>query len=258
MARKRRGAEAEETPAPAWMCSYGDLVTNMLTFFVLLFSFSTIDVEKWKAVAQSFAGEHAASIVSIGPGDVENDFMTGEGPAPTEKEEEDEQHQQEGGNTAAQKERFDELYEKISKHIEQNNLESLVNVERQDGVTLIRMSDSALFDSGKDVLKAEAKEILGAICGIIEEYEDLIRTIRVEGHTDNVPINTAQFKDNWELSTARALEVVWFVLSITEFNPAKMTPVGYGEYHPVAGNETAEGRTRNRRVDFVLESILSE
>ena len=143
-------------------------------------------------------------------------------------------------------------------YVTENELGHLLNVEMEEDAILIRMSDSALFDSGKDVLKPDAKMILKSLCEIIEEYTELIRRIRVEGHTDNVPISTAKFRDNWELSTARSLEVNWYMMSIMAIEPSKMMPIGHGEYHPVDTNETAGGRAKNRRVDFVLESILME
>ncbi len=235
------------------MNTYGDMVTLLLTFFVLLFSFSTIDAQKWEEIVSSLSGTPFVAIQAIDPGNVQGEIASevNADPTPTPSPQSD-------ANAEEIKERFDELYQKIKSHIEENNLSSLLNVEEQENAILIRMSDSALFDSGKDFLKTDAKMILGSICVIIEEYDDLIQRIRIEGHTDNVPIHNSRFADNWELSASRALVVVRYMLSMTDIIPAKFIPMGYGEYHPVDSNETSAGRASNRRVDFVLESILKE
>jgi chemotaxis protein MotB len=109
-----------------------------------------------------------------------------------------------------------------------------------------------LFDSGKANLKDEAVEILSKITVAIRTYEQSIQMIRIEGHTDNVPINTAEFPSNWELSTARAVTVLKFLIQNQNLSPEMLSAVGYGEYHNIAGNDTAEGRAKNRRVDFVI------
>ncbi len=242
------------------MNTYGDMVTLLLTFFVLLFSFSTIDAQKWEEIVSSLSGTPFVAIKAIDPGDTRGDILKDElsqipqptpmpTPAPAEEQ---------ILNVDELKEKFDELYARIKEHIKENKLEFLLNVEKEEDAILIRMSDSALFDSGKDILKSDAKMILREICSIIEEYTELIRKIRVEGHTDDRPIRTAKFPDNWELSASRALVVVRYILNIMNIEPAKMMSVGYGEYQPVDTNKTAAGRAKNRRVDFVLESILIE
>lgn len=254
--RWRKKQKEPQEQSNSWMDTYGDMVTLLLTFFVLLFSFSTIDAQKWEEIVSSLSGTPFVAVRAIDPGDVKGEILTelNYEPTPTPQPTLDTA----AANILEIKKRFDELYEKIKEHIRENDLGNLLNVEHRDNAVLIRMSDSALFDSGKVELKVEARMILGSICGIVEEYEELIRSIRVEGHTDNVPIHTANFRDNWELSTARALEVVWFMLSIMEIEPSKMIPTGYGEYHPVETNDTPVGRACNRRVDFVIESILIE
>jgi len=256
---RKKPEEQSEEGSPAWMNTYGDMVTLLLTFFVLLFSFSTIDAQKWEQIVSSLSGTPFVAIRAIDPGDTRGDIPQEElsqnplptpTPAPVDEDE--------ANNVEDIRERFDELFEKIRAHIRENNLSFLLNVEKQEDMILIRMSDSALFDSGKDALKADAKMILQSLCGIIEEYEDLIRRIRVEGHTDNRPISNARFADNWELSASRALVVVRYMLANMEIDPTKFVSIGYGEYHPVDTNATPAGRAKNRRVDFVLESILKE
>jgi chemotaxis protein MotB len=129
-------------------------------------------------------------------------------------------------------------------------------VELKNNVIVLHMSEAALFDSGRDDLKPAAIEMLPAICEMFVEYDILIETIFVEGHTDTVPIQNAKFKDNDELSAARAVQVKRFMKKVSSINPAKIWPPGVGEYFPIADNSPNEGKARNRRVDFVIESIL--
>jgi chemotaxis protein MotB len=111
------------------------------------------------------------------------------------------------------------------------------------------------FDSGKAELKPESLALLDALQFILADNQEILSMIRVEGHTDNLPIHTAQFPSNWELSSARANNVLRYILEQPPFvlNAQKLNTSGYGEWHPIASNDTADGRLLNRRVDFVVE-----
>lgn len=258
--RSRKKPEPPEEGA-SWMDTYGDMVTLLLTFFVLLFSFSTIDAEKWEEIVSSLSGTPFVAIQALDPGDVEAeaqtiDETTWDQPEPTPAP----STAAEGMNAAEIaeiKEKFDELYDKIKFHIIQNGLEDKLNVEMLDNAILMTMNESALFDSGSDVLKAEAKEILPAICEILRQYDSLIYMIEIVGHTDNVPIQNSKFKDNWDLSFARASSVLHYIIELG-MDQHKLWPSGLGEFHPTADNSTDDGKSHNRRVDFVIESILVE
>jgi len=258
MRNRKRPEPPKEEGSPAWMNTYGDMVTLLLTFFVLLFAFSTIDAQKWEEIVSSLSGTPFVAIQALDPGDVKAveqpiDETSWDEPIPTP-----EPSTVKGMNVEEVKARFNELYEKIKAHVQRHGLEKDLNVNMEDEAILIHMTDSALFDSGKDVIKENAKIILQDLCNIFIQYDDLIKTIRVEGHTDNVPIQNAKFEDNWMLSFSRAHEVVTYMLSVMDVDPAKMDPHGFGEFHPVDTNDTEEGKANNRRVDFVLESILKD
>ncbi len=236
--RNRPQAEAEEG-APAWMNTYGDMVTLMLTFFVLLFSFSTINAKKWEEIVKSFTG---VAIVESGGGSeeiIDDGKLTPEMIA--------------ANNEIANK--FDDLYEQIKKHIAEKGLEATLEVSNINGVITIRMKDSALFNSGKDTIRKDSVKILTDLVIIIKDYDNTIRMIRIEGHTDNVPISNANFKNNWDLSVSRAVNVLEYMLADSRISPDKLSVAGYGEYHPIDTNDTVHGRARNRRVDFVIESM---
>lgn len=266
MRDRKKAEEPQEEGAPAWMNTYGDMVTLLLTFFVLLFSFSTIDAEKWEDIVNSLSGMQVVAIAALDPNAPENTGDNGQGrfvitsAQPSDEPSATPMDPAESANVISIKERFDELYEKIKNHIETHNLGYILNVEYiDDNTVLLRMSsDSAFFDPGSATIDEDAKRALDEVCAIFEQYTDVIQAIHIEGHTDNVPIRNSKYEDNWELSMARSDTVRKYILNVTEINPDLLIPTYYGEYHPVATNDTPEGRAQNRRVDFVIESILKD
>lgn len=271
MSGRKKPEPPQEEGAPAWMNTYGDMVTLLLTFFVLLFSFSTVDAEKWEKLVNSLAGRQVITAIA-NPGNTGNSTS---GPATMEewlKDNEDsddndgalldpepvptEASGQDGsqGNVTVD---FNQLYEEIKEHIVINGLEATLHIEKTDNVIILRISDSALFDSGKADIKQESMELLRQVGEIFTKYQASIQMIRIEGHTDNVPISTSHYVDNWDLSTSRATNVLRYFLETCELSPDKFSAVGYGEFHPVASNDTEEGKAQNRRVDFVIQSYTA-
>ncbi len=125
------------------------------------------------------------------------------------------------------------------------------SLSMQDRGLVLTMQDKVLFDSGKVELKESSKQALSKISGILKDKVGQ-NQVNVEGHTDNVPIRFSSWKSNWELSTARATEVIHFFVDDGGLNPVRFAAVGYGEFHPVASNDEAQGRGMNRRVDIVI------
>lgn len=245
---RRKPAESQEEGAPAWMNTYGDMVTLLLTFFVLLFSFSTVDADKWKALVETFTGkvEISAPQLSLDPNTRMDELVLALGtPVPPPNE------------NSQDKEKFDELYEKIKKHVQDKGLDYALDVSKSNNTIIIRVKDSVLFDSGQDKIRQDALSMLDNIMAIFDQYDDAIREIHVEGHTDNVPISSSRFKSNWDLSTSRAVSVIQYCIAHSTLSPMKYAAAGYGEYHPIADNDTEEGKAKNRRVDFVLTSMSS-
>ena len=124
-------------------------------------------------------------------------------------------------------------------------------VDREKGL-VVSLAEKILFETGKADLSPEAKTVLDKLHPI---FLKIPNQIVVEGHTDNVPITTSQFPSNWELSTARATQVIRYLIEEKNFPKERIAATGYGEYHPVAGNDTLEGRAENRRVDFVIAPL---
>ena len=229
MARKRE--EEHKAGAPEWMATYGDMVTLLLCFFVLLFSFATLDVQKFEAISKSMSGSLGVldSGMNLSMEPLVNSF-----PADSPNEEVEE---------------FVKIYEQMSEYIKENNLESSITLRLDERGLLVRFMDDVLFDSGKADLTASAREIINKVAEIIRQNE---KNVRVEGHTDNVPINTVRFPSNWELSTTRAVNVVKYLIEECGLEASRMAASGYSDQHPVDDNDTKEGRQKNRRVDMVI------
>lgn len=219
------------------MNTYGDMVTLLLTFFIMLFAFSTLDAERFQAIIVSFQGSlgilDAGMTVSREAAVSGRDSPVGQLFEPNPLERDETQH----------------ALLAISSFQEAYNLQGAFAVEATERGVVIHFTDRVLFDTGRAELKPEARGLLKSLAA---ELTKLPHAIRVEGHTDNVPIHNPVYPSNWELSAARAVGVVRYLIESGGMDPGRLSAVGYGEYRPIASNETAEGRARNRRVDIVL------
>lgn len=232
MARKKQ--EEQKAGAPEWLATYGDMMTLLLVFFVLLFSMSTVDSQKYKAVVQSLSGSlgmlDSGTTVSMEP--LINNFPSDN---PTD--------------SPSEYAEFTEMQEELQNLLEENNLKGNIKLELNERGLTIRFLDNVLFDSGKADLTPVAKQIIDNISVILLQSN---KKIAVEGHTDNVPISTYKYPSNWELSTARAVNVVKYMIDDKQIDPVRLSAAGYADQHPISDNSTAEGRESNRRVDMVI------
>ncbi|HOO11474.1 MAG TPA: OmpA family protein [Bacillota bacterium] len=233
-ARRNRGG-AGGSSVSEWMTTYSDLVTLLLCFFVLLFSFSVIDAKKFEAIIRSFQG--SLGILDGGKTIDEDKYIS--------------QALQSNRLLREQQEAesMEWLYRQLDEYIQQNNLEGTVVLGVEERGLLIRFKDQVLFDSGKAVIRKDGEPIVQSIGEILKQND---RAIRVEGHTDNVPMHSLLYPSNWELSTARAVNVVKYFIEKVGIAPKRLSAAGYSEYHPIADNDTAENRQKNRRVDVVI------
>ena len=131
-----------------------------------------------------------------------------------------------------------------------------LTVREKDGKVYVAMSDKLLFQSGSARLDKRGEEALGKLAEVLNKQTDI--DVFIEGHTDNKPINTVQFKDNWDLSVIRATSVVRILIKNYNVNPLQIQPSGRGEYMPVDDNETAEGRSKNRRTEIIMDLKLDK
>ncbi len=240
MAKKKK-AEEGGGGAPEWMTTYGDLVTLLMCFFVLLFAFSTIDKQKFVAVMQSFQGSAGVlqSGQSLVPADMVFDGM------PENKETKNEM-------SIELRKEMQEIKDAVEAFKEQNQVDLDIAVSADMRGIMITLPDTALFDPAKADIKKEAVDILTFMYELLMQEAFVDREIQIEGHTDNVPINTPQFPSNWVLSAIRANNVLNFFIVDKKMSPKRFSIAGYGEYRPVESNDTVEGRAKNRRVDIVV------
>jgi chemotaxis protein MotB len=256
MARGRKTPD-EEGSSYSWMDTYGDLVTLLLCFFVLLYAFSSIDAEKWQELVGAFTGRNAVSVEQLDMQTARENPIVIEGAEKTEEEEpaETEQITNVDDDYAAE---FDALYAAIQYYISTNGLEKKISVTKDNNVIVVRFTEVILFNSGEADILDEGKAILSHIISIIKENVEAIQMLRIEGHTDNVPIGMAHYESNWELSMARANAALKVFIESGVIDFDKLSAAAYGEYQPVASNDTPEGRAANRRVDFVIEKIETD
>lgn len=265
MAKKKQ----EEAPAgsPAWMATFSDLMNLLLCFFVLLFSMSTVDAKKFEEVAASFSQSFSvftAGSLSIGDGilisngvsqlNELDDYInsTGKAAEADEESQEDIMKEMEEMKMAES----EELEEKVSEAISEAGMDDLMEVDYTSQYVQITLNGALLFESGKANINEDAYAVLDQVAIILERYSE--SNIVIEGHTDSVPINSAMFPSNNELSDARALAVFYYIIDHSNLDPAYITHAGRGEYCPVADNTTPEGRALNRRVEIKIYNSLSE
>jgi chemotaxis protein MotB len=225
-----RQRKKESQGAPQWMVTYSDMVTLLLTFFVLLLSMARMDSVKFNDAAGSLKGAFGVmassnkteitrpKVVEFAP--IEDDYVT-------------------------------RLYQRIQTTINRLKLDQDIELVKDRGAVVLRVRDSILFDSGQSQLREEALPMLQNVAELVKP---LRLNLRIEGHTDSIQVPGSEF-GNWDLSVQRATAVLK-ALAMGKLLPLeRLSAVGYGAEHPIASNETSEGQALNRRVDFVLESV---
>lgn len=253
MPRDKRPQKKQDAGAPAWMTTYGDMVTLLLTFFILLFTFSSLDVQRFQevmsAIQHSFMGRSGILVGSADPTAGEGQRMDA---AEATLEELAEAMGEREQTVLEMLHELEEIYEEVKSFLQEAGLEDDIQLRLEERGVVLELPERILFDSGQAVLK---EEFLPTLDILVELLEDLPNQIIVEGHTDNIPISTFLYPTNWELSVARGVSVARYLVEEHEINPRRLVATGYGEYHPIDTNETPEGRARNRRVSLVI-SVL--
>jgi chemotaxis protein MotB len=249
---------SEEEGGEAWLLPYSDLMTLLLAVFIVLFAVSKVDQTKAEEISNAFKGmfESSSGVMSEGEGSV----------IPREPNGVDEMKggdNTEAGNAVSQEEleaflgkyevnNLQELQTRLDAIFEHEEMSDLVSTNVDLRGLVITLNNAIVFNSGSADIKPEYESSLIKIADIIRLVNN---HIRVEGHTDNRPINTSTYPSNWELSTARAAGVVRLFIEKGKIAPERVVAVGYGEYKPVADNSTEEGKEKNRRIDII---VLSE
>ncbi|KUO95439.1 flagellar motor protein MotB [Ferroacidibacillus organovorans] len=250
--RKRKKAVVKEN-SERWLITYSDLITLLLIFFVIMYAMSKVDVAKFMTLSESLnAALNPSNQIPL-QGLGKTALLAAENPT--------QGHSQgfslKAGSKAQMLQlqnvlredvKFSKLYQELQQFVSKRGLENSLSISNQQRGIQITLKDVVLFATGQDQIRPQAVHILQQLVPFLQT---LSNQIQIEGYTDNVPIHTAQFPSNWELSTGRALNVVEDLIQFG-INPTRLSAVGYGQYHPVATNLTSVGRQQNRRVNIVI------
>lgn len=213
-----------------WIMTYADMMSLLLTFFILIVSFSSLQQSKFKQAAQSL--QEAFGLLQNQESVI--DFQN-----PVYPDRPDD------SNDIAVYYEMQELEQVIL----DKGLDQEVEIQLQENGVMFRIQAPFLFASGQAKLRNEPRQILEELSGLFRKFP---HQIRIEGHTDSVPINSPEYPSNWELSAARAVTVARYFQGLG-LPPDRIAATGYGEYHPIEANDTAEGRGKNRRVEIFLQ-----
>ncbi len=227
MAKKKK---SEPAGAPAWMVTFSDMVTLLLTFFVLMLSMARLDKMKFMDAAGSLRGAFGV-LGSSDKAEVTKPKIVDVAPI------------------------FDDLvtrvYKRIQSHMQRLRIDRDIELVKDRGAVVLRVNSAILFEAGQTRVKKEAEPILRKVAELVRP---LPMGLRIEGHTDNT-ISRRSGLSNWDISVQRAVNVLKFLASNKLMPLDRMSAVGYGSMHPVVDNDTPEHRAMNRRVEFVLESL---
>lgn len=244
--RRKRGGHESEHPDERWLVSYADMVTLLMALFIVMFAMANVNTSKYEALKESLSGAFSPSLLPGGNSVAETGGAAAVSPTvdPT-------QTPGEAADAAAREnDDLEQLRQRVESYAAAKGISDKLaaRVERR-GLVITVLTDDLLFDSGSAVLRTEGYELMHAIGDLLRQEND--HRVIVEGYTDTDPISTAQFPSNWELSTARASTVVRSFVE-ADVAPQRLTAAGRAFLDPIASNTTAEGRSRNRRVQIVL------
>ena len=231
MRRKKKPEEQENHER--WLLTYADLITLLLAFFIMMYTLSKQDAQKYQEVSV-----YLKAIFTGGTAILNHPSAQAAASAAVANPE------------ALNEEIKKQLEEEIKSVMSLEDMKKNFSIFVDERGIVVRALDKAFFDEGKADLKPRAKDTINKIIPILKKVS---REVRIEGHTDNVPISTHDFKSNWELSVRRATEVVRYVIELGDFPPELISAAGYAEYRPLMDNSTAEQRASNRRIEIIIE-----
>ncbi|MCI9339129.1 MAG: flagellar motor protein MotB [Dorea sp.] len=215
-----------------WMDTYGDLVTLLLCFFVLLYSISTVDQAKWVQLVKSF-NPNADQVSQI----VENTEIDANDEVP-------------GGVDVDE---FDDLFESLKEAVEQADMSGEIDLFKGDGYTFITFQDNVFFDGDSAIIKEQGMDVLAQFASIMSGVKDSVKEVQILGHTTQADPNVPNEPESDRvLSAERAARVASFIQQRTEVSPDKIVSVGYGQFRPIAPFDTPENRAKNRRVELLI------
>lgn len=253
MARKKA---SDGGGGPNWLDTYADMVTLLLTFFVLLFAMSSIDSGKWEELVKAFASNNPAAQAS-------QQIVLNSDSSDASEAEEEATIAAGGSGTAGldnsdpeQVNSFEDLYKYLQNYVNKNGLDDSVGVYKGDDYTFIVFQNSIFFDGDSSVVRQDGKTILDYLCGGLVNISNQIGEIKVYGHTAeaNENMTLAQRNMDWKLSGDRAGNVLFYMDEKDFIDPGKLSSVGLGQHHPLVPHDGTEAtRIKNRRVELYIK-----
>jgi len=231
MARKKKHEEHENHER--WLVSYADFITLLFAFFTSMYAISSVNEGKFRILSESLA-------IAFNP-TIFTSTKAQEGPRFVKE--------QRSHASDEFKDMFTNNYQKIQTALSELEADKKLTLIAEENRVTIRISESMLFEPGTDTIMKEGLPVIDEVAAVLRE---LPNSIRVEGHTDNIPVNTARFPSNWDLSSARAISILKYFIAEHGYDPRKLSALGFGEYRPVDTNDTPSGRFKNRRVDIMI------
>lgn len=240
MTRKRFKREDNKNKgSPPWITTFSDMMSLLLTFFILLYSMSSIDAIKFKNISQSLQGVLSGlGYTKI----VEGPSKDMELPSDTETPIGDDTD-----STIIQD--ILEVYNLVLDYVDSQGLDANVTVDMDKRGVFVDIKEAILFESGSAEIKEDGLNVLERLKGIFNDFDN---EIVIEGYTDDVPMRSPQFASNWELSTGRAVAVLRYLAEKGGIAPTRLAATGYGEYRPIVPNDSVANRASNRRVNILI------
>ncbi len=237
MSRRKKGGGGED--CGSWMDTYGDMVTLLLCFFVMLYSMSSLDQQKWEIFVKSiFPSSGDTEQIAINQDISEAEY--------------DVSGNMEFDESVSDPENPEELYIALMEALSSSGIEG-VSISREDGYTFLVFENQAFFEGDKSDLTSEAVMILDILCNVVQQYEASIAQINIMGHTAQARADRANnARTDRVLSAMRSAEVAAYIQNKNIIDPSKLVGLSYGQYRSVSENDTSEGRAKNRRVEFLI------
>lgn len=259
----RKHKEESHPNHERWLITYSDLITLLMIFFIIMYSMSKVDAAKFRAIADSLSvtlGGATPAKIEMATSPSGPSIMDSGSPrqsSPVSGPESDppikmEQNYSEGdgnGDNDLETLTIEGIKAKLDQFAAENNIQTKLVSSIEERGLVVSIQDTLLFASGSDEITPTARNILKKISTVLAATSNYIK---IEGHTDNLPIHTAKFPSNWELSVLRATNVLHILMTEGGINSERLSATGYGEYRPIADNKTEIGRSHNRRVDLVI------
>ncbi|PJI08052.1 MULTISPECIES: OmpA/MotB family protein [Clostridium] len=239
----KKKQQAEKDNSERWMLTYLDLITLLMAFFVVLYASSTINKQKFQQVAESLRVAFNGSGKSVVGEDDAVDIKSSKNYVTQEASKDN------ASAEKAEENKLKDVKQKIDQYVKQNNMQGSVSTNLEEKGLVVSIVDTLMFDEGKADVKPDFQNKLVSIGNILKTINNYIR---VEGHTDNKPIQNSLFRSNIELGSARANNVEHILIDNAKIPDIQMCTVSYAATRPVSDNNTDAGRAQNRRVDIVI------